>query len=334
VKILIFILLLTFCTGTVLAIDEDTCVNYNHLRCNDCVNININLTSFEGGNILFVGDVFYYNITIKNTGLSDIQKTFLVDVFDPLNRSLSHRVYKLELIKSNETQYLFPNQSKSIHDIYPLDVIGVYRIEVKSDGVIYHKIYENCAFLEYVTTYKQSFDVMPKWEYAINKQNEKLQEQNLEMNKESTSLNQQIKQLTIAMLILAFIPIIIELSIHAKNRWKTILALEGIFFGIAIFIGVFVYNTYYYDTNTVRAGAISMLLFGIVFPIMILKSKKNSLAEWLGIVFLYIFNFMFLTILILHNENNDIISTTILVLISSIGVVLPIINILSRRSTK
>ncbi len=100
-------------------------------------NVNILLNEGKGPENYYLGNAFYYNISLENPNNSSINSVIEVSISDPRNNLVHKRSYSIN-ISSNDTEYLFPFyniHNKIVEDMYDLilfDQVGTYTIILSS----------------------------------------------------------------------------------------------------------------------------------------------------------------------------------------------------------
>lgn len=135
-----------------------------------CIAIEFIIYTGSGSYDFFVGDYFWYNITLKNIGNTTANLNLTVKVYNNLREVIGTVVTYFKNIEPNEITYLFPNitSDEEKYYIFEFDTIGSYKIEITSEN--YFKIIEfyhyqdDCKSIFYDNRYPFYFDAMPKWE--------------------------------------------------------------------------------------------------------------------------------------------------------------------------
>jgi hypothetical protein len=162
--------------------DIEKCVRLNKISCENCIHINVSIINGEETNEFFVGDYFYYNITILNIGNETINSQLTVNVYNPQRESIGANITFPINLEPNKTTFLFPNRTENMKNyyIYNFDSVGSYKITVFSDNLhFYHfypkiiskdGLYFSCKYIDSTWYYPIYFDAMPKWNYEWEKE--------------------------------------------------------------------------------------------------------------------------------------------------------------------
>jgi hypothetical protein len=121
----------------------------------------------------YVGDFFYYNISLTNIGNTSFSTTFTVEVLNSTYQTLNViRNYYVEMLP-NETAFLLPNTTRSgfddIYNVYHMETPGTYYVKLSSETPItYFRFFENNAYYFEYNEIRFSFNVMPSYEKIQN----------------------------------------------------------------------------------------------------------------------------------------------------------------------
>jgi len=156
--------------------DIEKCISVNNITCESCVHVNITIISGEETREFFVGDYFYYNITILNIGNKTINSQLRVDVYNPQRELIGTSITFPINLEPNETTFLFPNMTEDLkkYYIFIFDSIGSYKINISSDDYLhFYHFYPkrtSCKYVRHFWSYLKYFDAMPRWDYEWKKE--------------------------------------------------------------------------------------------------------------------------------------------------------------------
>lgn len=170
------------------------------------IDVELNISTYEINDSFVVGDYFYYNITFNNTGTQRINDTFSVSIVNPSGNLIdSIRHYDL-LIEPNARISIIANGSKENETaILPFDISGDYRMEISATKPVdfYRWVVvgkdDSRIFLKYLRQNKNFtyfFDVMPRWQYNLRKQSERVNHELLRLITEMNNATQNTNNAT------------------------------------------------------------------------------------------------------------------------------------------
>ena len=199
IKIIIsFSLIIFFLIPLTSSTELEDCIFRSDISCENCVAIKIDIKPTPSREVFHVGGYFHYNITLINMGNDSMVGDFEVTVFNPDKEMLGSRPYRNVVIEKDGYYNLFPNQTanNSVHDIFPFDLSGVYKIKVNSTKPVnFYKFYEDCAWVRY-STENYYFDAMPKWQKEVLDMESKRYENIENLNKNLSKLTGELRDLT------------------------------------------------------------------------------------------------------------------------------------------
>ncbi len=163
-KFLILLFLLVFPS---LAFAEYTCLEQG-LRCNNCVEIDLDVISGTSEKEFFVGGWFYYNITLTNLGDTPINNTITVIVFNPDRETIGeNKTYNI-FLEPRASNYYFPKYERGLRpdwkSRYDFDVVGSYKIQITSSSPLEFLDCSQESVKQDSDIYKRYFEATPKWE--------------------------------------------------------------------------------------------------------------------------------------------------------------------------
>lgn len=268
--ILGFVLILVILTKSTSGDPINECIEVLNLPCQNCITINVSISSGIDDSEYVIEDYQTYNVSIRNIGNNTINTTFTVKVYDPTPNQIGvTRTFAIMLIP-NETKSFIPNQTgkDGIIDIYPFDMVGSYKIVVDSEesNILFYRFFPQKVQIDstrYIPICKYTFqpsftyhyDVISKadkqWRDTLRNWQTEAQNWQIEareLNKNMLDINQIVYFLTIVNLILVCFTVfkeeIIE-SIRTKAFLKfliPIFVVGGISWYTTTYILVYVYE--------------------------------------------------------------------------------------------
>lgn len=142
------------------------------------IDIDFDIITGSGIDDYYVGDYFYYNITLTNSGDTVINATLLIQVFNSTGGLMPEEKECSIFLAPNQTTFVIQNRTsirvENEFTIYPMDTPGTYSIVVSSETPItYFYYYEDGAFRYRSNYIRYSFDVMESY---LKDQNERWNE--------------------------------------------------------------------------------------------------------------------------------------------------------------
>jgi len=120
----------------------------------------------------FTGDFFWYNITLTDSGTTDINATFRVTVRNTTGGTFGQVVAYEEYLKPNDTATLFPNYTrlgKEEYYIYFMDTVGTYTVELTCDKpMFFYRYYEAGSYTVEQNVSHLDIDAMPSYQKLQN----------------------------------------------------------------------------------------------------------------------------------------------------------------------
>ena len=200
---------------------------------NPKLDISIDISTYEYTDAFVVGDHFHYNINLTNPTSERISDDFSVGIYNPHGTLI-------ETIKRYENTSIEPGESVAIiakggyeneTAVLPFNIAGDYKIVLESNKSIdFYKwdtvssitmgntITEN-IYIRLNKKFEYNFDVMPKWQYNLWKEEEKINKQSIDQNKkileatdDMNAATQAIKNATYAMFGVAIITLIVAIK--------------------------------------------------------------------------------------------------------------------------
>ncbi len=178
------------------------------------VDITFEILTESDSSDYYVGDHFWYNINLKNTGSLPINTTFKVEVQNPNGTIIGAVNYFPLTLELNETKSLYPNYTmlgREVVNVYFFEIPNTYTITVSSDVPLgYYRYYSEGVYTFTTGTSSHVFDVMPnyarvqneRWSEFLEK-NEDYMEQVESYIEKSEIKSQKITLLTYCTVIIA-----------------------------------------------------------------------------------------------------------------------------------
>ncbi len=177
------------------------------------LNISVDIKTYEYTDALVVGDYFYYILNLTNPMPEKISDIFSVSVYKP-NGDLIEPAqdYEISIEPSASKEIIAKGGKENETAIFPFDIAGDYKIVVESTkpielyrwiSISYERLNETVIQNSYIRTnekFSYSFDVMPRWQYGLWKEEEKINKKSLEINQEILTLNTDLDRATKEML--------------------------------------------------------------------------------------------------------------------------------------
>ena len=181
------------------------------------IDIDFKIQTGSGDVDYYVGDYFYYNITLLNTGSTNINATFKVEVFNSTGGLMPNSKDFSIYLQPSQTTYLFQNRSSVRTEgerlIYQLETPGTYSISISSETPItYFYYYDDGSYRFDTGAFHYAFDVQPSYQKTQNERwneflekNEKYMnevEQYIEASKISSDRTKQLSTVSILLALL------------------------------------------------------------------------------------------------------------------------------------
>jgi hypothetical protein len=136
------------------------------------LDVNFDVLTGSGRSDYYVGDYFWYNITLKNSGSYDINGTFKIEVLNSTG-GVIYAINNFQIaLKQNDTYFLFPNYTRNgreEHSIYYFETTGTYSIVLSSNVILqYYRRYAPDLYTYSPNECRYSFDVMPSYQKIQN----------------------------------------------------------------------------------------------------------------------------------------------------------------------
>jgi len=151
------------------------------------VNVKFEISTGSGTQDYFTGDYFWYNITLTDSGTTDINATFTVTVRNTTGGILGQVQTFKEYLKPNDTTTLYPNYTRLGKEevyIYFMDTVGTYTVELTCDKPMsFYRYYETGRYTVEHNVCHLDIDAMPSYQKLQNDRwNQYLQENENYMN--------------------------------------------------------------------------------------------------------------------------------------------------------
>jgi hypothetical protein len=151
------------------------------------VNVKFEILTGSGTQDYFTGDYFWYNITLTDSGTTDINATFTVTVRNTTGGIFGQVETYKEYLKPNDTTTLYPNYTRLGKEevyIYFMDTVGTYAVELTCDKLMsFYRYYETGGYTVEHNLCHLDIDAMPSYQKLQNDRwNQYLQENENYMN--------------------------------------------------------------------------------------------------------------------------------------------------------
>jgi len=159
------------------------------------VNVKFEIINGLGTQDYFSGDRFWYNITLTNSGTTDINATFTVTIRNTTGGIFGQVETYKECLKPNDTTTLYPNYTRLGKDevyIYFMDTVGTYTVELTCDkSMSFYRYYETGGYTVEHNVCHLGIDAMPSYQKLQNDRwNQYLQENENYMNNAQAYITQ------------------------------------------------------------------------------------------------------------------------------------------------
>jgi hypothetical protein len=169
------------------------------------VDVEVNILTYEIKDYFVVGDSFYYNITLTNSGDEIINNTFEVSIYDSSKNQLNNPTkYDINLNLNESTDLLAKGGKENETAIFPFETSGNYRldisattpldfyrwIEIKEDSYLIRRYIRQNKDFVYI------FDVMPRWQYNLYKSSEEANQKIIQTNDKILTLTDDMNKAT------------------------------------------------------------------------------------------------------------------------------------------
>lgn len=215
----VFCFLLLFSIGNCLAEEETR------------IDVTFNVLTGSGSDYYYVGDYFFYNITMKYMGSTALNATFRVEVFNPTEEIIGAvRTYSVSF-QPNETLFLFPNitvHGIDEYNLYLFETPGTYGISLSSETpIVYYRYLANDAYTFDHNEIRFTFDAMPsyqkaqdeRWQEFLQKNEEYMNEVN-QYIQESRESAQYTRNLALVSINIAMFSILLSIGNVFFSWWK------------------------------------------------------------------------------------------------------------------
>lgn len=160
------IILLFFLVSTMLIGECFATIEQNSM------DVNFEVLTDSGRSDYYVGDYFWYNITLKNSGSNDINGSFKITVLNSTGGVINGIINFQIALKPNDTYLVYPNYTrngKEEHSVYYFETTGTYSIVLSSNLILqYYRRYAPDLYTYSPNECRYSFDVMPSYQKAQN----------------------------------------------------------------------------------------------------------------------------------------------------------------------
>ena len=227
---------------------------------NKGLDINIQIIGHEIKDAYVVGDNFNYIINLTNKGNESVNDSFIVTVFNPPREIVSGpKEYYREIEPNTAVSIKYELRNGTEVIAIPFDIHGDYKIWINSTQQI--DFYRRYAYEEggrihqgynrQTKSYEYCFDVMPRWEYALWKKKEEVNNKIIKSNEELRKINEDMRDInrdlandTITMknatIIILFVSLINLLVVIYGGEWLrgTLRTIVFLIMNLALAIGI------------------------------------------------------------------------------------------------
>jgi hypothetical protein len=195
------------------------------------VNVKFEILTGSGTQDYFTGDHFWYNITLTDSGTTDINATFTVTVRNTTGGIFGQVETYKEYLKPNDTTTLYPNYTRLGKEevyVYFMDTVGTYAVELTCDKpTSFYRYYETGRYTVEYNLCHLGIDAMPSYQkLQDDRWNQYLQENENYMNnvqdyiaqsRAEASKTKMLAQISIGVAVIA---IMLNISALSKTRLK------------------------------------------------------------------------------------------------------------------
>lgn len=300
--------------------DLKQCIEMSNIHCENCVVLDISLSTGSESIEYVIGDYQTYNISINNIGNNNISTNFSVKVLDPQGNQIGKtRSFPLSL-QPNEIKNFIPNQTVDgkLFDIYPFDAVGSYKIVISTDTKItFYRFFPKMFNISSVYYFSCKFTFQENFVYnydVISKSDEQWrntlrgwQNETQNFNNESQLTNSIMKNLNLALYIFAFITLIVSTDLNnliKKNKE---------IFGVMIFaaIGFLFFEFPQGDTISIIlsyiTGIICIVTAALIFYDLLFK--KKGIKPFVISILINLFIFFVICVYLIFNIFGNIITS-------------------------
>jgi hypothetical protein len=194
------------------------------------VNVKFEILTGAGTQDYFTGDYFWYNITLTNSGTSDINATFTVTVLNTTGGVFGQVETYEEYLKPNDTTTLYPNYTrlgKEEYYVYFMDTVGTYTVDLTcNEPMTFYRYYETGAYTVEYNLCHLDIDAMPSYQKVQNdlwnqylQQSEAYMNQIQAYNEQSKAETSKIEDFAVMSVVVACISIFMNvIAIPETNR--------------------------------------------------------------------------------------------------------------------
>jgi hypothetical protein len=178
--------------------------------------INLQVLTGQGLDANYVGDYFWYDITLENNGTTTIAATFTVNVYNTTHGLLYPVGDFVRSLNPGETTHLYPNytrEGRQEYSIFFFDSPGTYELAVSSSvPIAFYQYFPAGNYIVQHSTSRFYFDALPASEKALNErmnrwiqENEQWVAQSRESTLEEMKSTRVMLQLTTVMFLVTVI---------------------------------------------------------------------------------------------------------------------------------
>lgn len=165
----------------------------------------IRILTYKYPDAFVVGDSFYYKINLTNKMADEVSDNFSISIYNPKGGLIgSTRIYERSIKPGENIEIIAKGGKGNETAAFPFDIRGDYKLilnstnlfdfyrwfKVKSERYIHNRYIRSSGKFDY------NFDVMPKWQYELWKQEEEINKQTLDVNKKMLDLTIDLNSAT------------------------------------------------------------------------------------------------------------------------------------------
>jgi uncharacterized membrane protein YwzB len=246
IPLLILCFLLVFVVATVPLVSCDQ---------ENSVNVKFQILTGSGSQNYFTGDYFWYNITLTNSGTTDINATFTVTVRNTTGGIFGQIEPYQEYLGPNDTAMLYPSfvtQGEKRYYIYFMDTVGTYTIELTCDTpMTFYRYYDFGRYTVEYNVCHMDIDAMPSYQKQQNDNlNQYIQQSEGYMNsaqayatqaEAEASSTRNLAKISIVVAVIAVILNMMALPKIRREEFKTSIQITTVVLLIILVVILFIY---------------------------------------------------------------------------------------------
>jgi len=195
------------------------------------LDVSIKIETYEYFDAFVVGDAFYYKINLTNPMSEEISDNFSVSVYNPRKELMEQpKVYEMLIEPNKSIEIILIGGRENETGILSFDTTGDYSLVLDATKSIEFYRHIKRKYMRFPKKFVFYFDVMPKWQYSLWREEANLNQKMLDLTKgtkeatiDMNSATKIIKTATNVMKWVAIITLgvaIITLIVTCKKKKK------------------------------------------------------------------------------------------------------------------